>query len=315
MKRSKDPYEKRFFGVASRGNPRPYTRREYNAWYCMVRRCYYPKDKSYKSYGAKGVRVCDRWLCLEYFLEDIQKLPNYKKFITTGEYNLDKDMKQINKLSSEIVYSPEVCQFIPRIQNSKMNSLHKEELENKSSIYYGVTKTRTGNFTSCIYKDSTRYFLGTYDDEIAAATVYNYVEKQCAYYPKLNLGIPKMDINDAFSHLVGIKCPTFPPNFNATCLDINIQKQNPYFGVSILGEDRYRAIYAINGKAINIGVFDSVEAAANAHNYYVNHYNPNGLINKVAYMTPATWLSHKTTSKNNVQMCSMVKRQMCTIID
>lgn len=34
---------------------------EYEAWHGMVRRCTYPKDISYRNYGARGIKVCKRW--------------------------------------------------------------------------------------------------------------------------------------------------------------------------------------------------------------------------------------------------------------
>lgn len=33
----------------------------YNAWSAMVQRCYNPKAKNFKYYGARGITVCDRW--------------------------------------------------------------------------------------------------------------------------------------------------------------------------------------------------------------------------------------------------------------
>lgn len=34
----------------------------YRTWYHMIERCYNPTNISYKYYGEKGVKVCDRWL-------------------------------------------------------------------------------------------------------------------------------------------------------------------------------------------------------------------------------------------------------------
>ena len=33
----------------------------YHSWSCMKARCNYPKDKSYKNYGGRGITVCDEW--------------------------------------------------------------------------------------------------------------------------------------------------------------------------------------------------------------------------------------------------------------
>lgn len=48
---------------------------EYNSWRCMTQRCYNPNHASYERYGAKGVRVCDRWRDFENFLADIGPRP------------------------------------------------------------------------------------------------------------------------------------------------------------------------------------------------------------------------------------------------
>lgn len=41
----------------------------------MLQRCNNPKDPSYGRYGAKGVRVCERWLAFENFLADMGLRP------------------------------------------------------------------------------------------------------------------------------------------------------------------------------------------------------------------------------------------------
>lgn len=33
----------------------------YNAWVCMLQRCENPKNKYYKDYGGRGIKVCDEW--------------------------------------------------------------------------------------------------------------------------------------------------------------------------------------------------------------------------------------------------------------
>ena len=50
--------------------------RTYISWQSMIRRCYSPNNRSYKHYGAKGVRVCDRWrYSFSNFLEDMDERP------------------------------------------------------------------------------------------------------------------------------------------------------------------------------------------------------------------------------------------------
>lgn len=60
-------------GHAGHGNRRSST---YRSWRKMKDRCHYPKDVKYKSYGAKGVSVCDRWRDFRNFLSDMgERLP------------------------------------------------------------------------------------------------------------------------------------------------------------------------------------------------------------------------------------------------
>lgn len=49
--------------------------RTYTAWSRMKSRCLNPKATNYPKYGAKGIRVCERWLEFENFYEDMGKCP------------------------------------------------------------------------------------------------------------------------------------------------------------------------------------------------------------------------------------------------
>ena len=49
---------------------------EFKAWYHMIQRCTNEKHQSYKHYGERGIKVCDRWLAsYENFLEDMGHRP------------------------------------------------------------------------------------------------------------------------------------------------------------------------------------------------------------------------------------------------
>lgn len=45
-------------------------------WYGMIRRCTDVKLKTYKYYGAKGVKVCDRWMDFDNFVADMGPRPS-----------------------------------------------------------------------------------------------------------------------------------------------------------------------------------------------------------------------------------------------
>lgn len=51
---------------------------EYHSWCAMKQRCSNPNTESYRFYGARGIRVCDRWNALhgfDAFLEDMGPRP------------------------------------------------------------------------------------------------------------------------------------------------------------------------------------------------------------------------------------------------
>jgi len=48
----------------------------YKIWYAMISRCHDPRAQAYKDYGARGIKVCDRWInSFEDFLGDMGPRP------------------------------------------------------------------------------------------------------------------------------------------------------------------------------------------------------------------------------------------------
>ena len=69
MKELIDPY-KRFFRV----------------WANIKKRCLISKDPHYKSYGGRGITVCDRWLDFDNFAEDM--------YVSYAEYAYEHGQKR-----------------------------------------------------------------------------------------------------------------------------------------------------------------------------------------------------------------------------
>lgn len=47
----------------------------YTSWRSMIQRCTNPNNEQYVNYGERGIKVCERWLKFENFLEDMGKRP------------------------------------------------------------------------------------------------------------------------------------------------------------------------------------------------------------------------------------------------
>lgn len=90
---------------------------EYNAWNHAKDRCYNPNSDSYPFYGAKGIKVCDRWLekrGFENFLLDMGQKPEPKK-----DYEIDR-------IDNSWDYCKENCRWVT----------HEEQSKNRDNIHY-----------------------------------------------------------------------------------------------------------------------------------------------------------------------------------
>lgn len=48
----------------------------YSSWAHMKARCLNPNNDGYKNYGGRGIKICERWLSFENFLEDMGEPPS-----------------------------------------------------------------------------------------------------------------------------------------------------------------------------------------------------------------------------------------------
>lgn len=88
--------------------------RIYKIWSNMMGRCYCHTNSRFKTYGQRGITVCDRWHSFENFYEDMKD--GYSQ-------NLTLDRKLVNGN-----YEKENCQWIPRSLQSdnKTNTRYLE---------------------------------------------------------------------------------------------------------------------------------------------------------------------------------------------
>lgn len=101
----------------------------HNIWKGIIYRCYKPKDKSYKYYGAKGVKVTYKWMLktkhsgyndgFKNFVEDMY--PSYLEATKDGsKVQLDKDI-----LGDGTRYSKDTCCWIKSEDNNQHRSSTK----------------------------------------------------------------------------------------------------------------------------------------------------------------------------------------------
>ena len=107
----------------------------YNRWHSMLDRCYNKNHPRYKTYGEKGIRVCDEW----------HLFSNYMKWFDENNidgYEVDKDFCGLK------LYSPETCRFVSKSDNSREAMTRRDYSDlRKDNEYYSITPVQRANFT------------------------------------------------------------------------------------------------------------------------------------------------------------------------
>ncbi len=92
----------------------------------MMQRCNKKSNKSYKHYGGRGIRVCDRWLDVGNFIEDMGQRPegtSLDRIDNNGNY---EPLNCRWATSSEQVQNTRLTTLTPELVR-KIRTLHKED--------------------------------------------------------------------------------------------------------------------------------------------------------------------------------------------
>lgn len=76
----------------------------YRVWAAMKKRCLNPNDASYKNYGGRGIKVCERWMSFLNFYADMGEPP---------QAGMDIDRRDNNGH-----YEPSNCRWVTRLVNA-----------------------------------------------------------------------------------------------------------------------------------------------------------------------------------------------------
>jgi len=94
-------------GEGSNGKETP----EYAAWGQMKNRCLNPKNDSYRYYGARGIKVCDRWMVYENFLADMGRRPSV--------------LHSIDRIDVHGNYEPGNCRWATSIEQNRNTTFNR----------------------------------------------------------------------------------------------------------------------------------------------------------------------------------------------
>jgi len=185
----------------------------YNVWKTLIHKIYNTNYGSYYKYGAKGVKLDERWLHLKNFYEDVIKLPGYQEMLQNPNilYNFDKDILQSDIPINNRIYSKDTCMWVPWYVNNNQSKIDTMNRNNFASKYRGVTvytnKNGIASYYVEVYVNGKRIRCGCFSNEIAAANAYNwYVSFKRDYISELN-DVPYMSVSE------WIKYKKHKPNF------------------------------------------------------------------------------------------------------
>lgn len=109
--------------------------KEWQVLNAMRQRCYNPNSASYKNYGSKGIKVCDRWMGkngLKNFIEDMGRRPE-------GTTSKGHPIYTIDRLDPEKDYCKENCRWATWWEQNKHTS---RSTENTGVYRVGKTSWR-----------------------------------------------------------------------------------------------------------------------------------------------------------------------------
>ena len=80
----------------------------YSAWINIKQRCFNHRNKEFKNYGARGIRLCDRWLKFSTFMSDLHSEIGYRP---VG--------KSLDRINNSLGYQPGNVRWATAIEQSE----------------------------------------------------------------------------------------------------------------------------------------------------------------------------------------------------
>lgn len=97
--------------------------RLYHRYSKMIKRCHDESNSRYPYYGARGIKVCDRWRkSFDNFLEDME--PSFKEGL------------ELDRINNDGNYTPDNCRWTTHSENM----LNRRDFENKEGLPPGVRR-------------------------------------------------------------------------------------------------------------------------------------------------------------------------------
>lgn len=121
--------------------------RLYSIWLDMKKRCNNKKNKEFKNYGARGIKVCEEW---------IDDYPAFHEWAIQNGYN---ENLTLDRIDVDGDYSPDNCKWSTLAEQAKNKRISPRNTTGVSGVTY---KKSIKKYTVRIGVNGRRIYIGDY---------------------------------------------------------------------------------------------------------------------------------------------------------
>ena len=128
----------------------------YPCWKSMKHRCYNLNHQHYNSYGGRGIQVCERWLDVGNFIEDMY--PSFQKGLSLDRIDVDGN------------YEPDNCRWTTKeIQSRNTRDIQSNNTSGFRGVFWDTNRSK---WLSLITMNNRQIYLGRFSTALEAAKAY-----------------------------------------------------------------------------------------------------------------------------------------------